>query len=374
MAVETNYQVLYVDGDIPTTPIRLGQLVMDGTVLKRCTALSPLTYTAITAGGGSPPGGSNFQLQFNDAGAFNGFSNGTAGEILTSNGAGSPPSFQPAPGGGSIWTYTATDRLVSINAGASQSGQRVILAGQGAGASSNTNDLIVLGNAAYGAGATNTDLSGTVVIGSNAAGALVNAATGAASRNVANVVIGQNAAQLSVNMGSCVVIGRNAASSYVGGAAANGAAQASVIIGTDAIGLMNGTTGLENPPSNSVVLGFRSAYGTGGPFYSIADSVVIGNRAMEATGGLVAGAGQGTSSSVIIGNQAGTNVGSLGGANNNVIVGANAGTSITSGNTNTLVGATSQAGASGSRNAFFGYGAGSGASGSDNVAIGHQGP
>jgi hypothetical protein len=108
MAVETNYQVLYVDGDIPTTPIRLGQLVMDGTVLKRCTALSPLTYTAITAGGGSPPGGSNFQLQFNDAGAFNGFSNGTAGQILTSNGAGSAPSFQTLVGGGGKYVRGAT--------------------------------------------------------------------------------------------------------------------------------------------------------------------------------------------------------------------------------------------------------------------------
>jgi hypothetical protein len=108
MGVETNYQVLYVDGDIPTTPIRLGQLVMDGTVLKRCTSLSPLTYTAIAAGGGSPPGGSNAQLQYNDAGTFNGFSNGTAGQILTSNGAGSPPSFQAAPGGAVRYVRGAT--------------------------------------------------------------------------------------------------------------------------------------------------------------------------------------------------------------------------------------------------------------------------
>jgi hypothetical protein len=107
MGVETNYQVLYVDGDIPTTPIRLGQLVMDGTVLKRCTALSPLTYTAVGGGGGSP-GGSNFQLQYNDAGTFNGFTNGTAGWVLTSNGAGSAPSFQAPTGGGTYYKQLAS--------------------------------------------------------------------------------------------------------------------------------------------------------------------------------------------------------------------------------------------------------------------------
>jgi hypothetical protein len=108
MGVETDFQVLYVDGDIPTTPIRLGQLVMDGTVLKRCTSLSPLTYTAIASGGGSPPGGLANQLQYNDAGTFNGFSNGTAGQILTSNGAGAPPSFQAAPGGSVRYVRGAT--------------------------------------------------------------------------------------------------------------------------------------------------------------------------------------------------------------------------------------------------------------------------
>jgi hypothetical protein len=46
------------------------------------------------------PGGSNTQMQFNDNGSFGAISNGTAGQILTSNGAGSTPTFQAAPGGG----------------------------------------------------------------------------------------------------------------------------------------------------------------------------------------------------------------------------------------------------------------------------------
>jgi hypothetical protein len=39
-------------------------------------------------------------MQFNDNGSFGAISNGTAGQILTSNGAGSTPTFQAAPGGG----------------------------------------------------------------------------------------------------------------------------------------------------------------------------------------------------------------------------------------------------------------------------------
>jgi len=46
------------------------------------------------------PGGSNTNMQFNDNGSFGGISNGTAGQVLTSNGAGSTPTFQAAPAGG----------------------------------------------------------------------------------------------------------------------------------------------------------------------------------------------------------------------------------------------------------------------------------
>jgi len=46
------------------------------------------------------PGGSNTQMQFNDNGSFGGISNGTAGQVLTSNGAGSNPTFQAAAAGG----------------------------------------------------------------------------------------------------------------------------------------------------------------------------------------------------------------------------------------------------------------------------------
>ena len=44
------------------------------------------------------PGGSNYQVQYNNNSAFGGISNGTAGYVLTSNGAGATPSFQANAG------------------------------------------------------------------------------------------------------------------------------------------------------------------------------------------------------------------------------------------------------------------------------------
>jgi len=50
-------------------------------------------------GGGSPvtPGGSTGAIQYNNAGAFDGLADGTAGQVLTSGGAGSPPAWAAAP-------------------------------------------------------------------------------------------------------------------------------------------------------------------------------------------------------------------------------------------------------------------------------------
>jgi hypothetical protein len=41
MAVDTDKQVLYVAGDLPVSPLRIGQLAVDSGVLKACTALGP---------------------------------------------------------------------------------------------------------------------------------------------------------------------------------------------------------------------------------------------------------------------------------------------------------------------------------------------
>lgn len=50
-------------------------------------------------GGGGTPGGSTNQVQINNAGAFGGVTNGTSGQVLTSNGTSSAPTFQASAGG-----------------------------------------------------------------------------------------------------------------------------------------------------------------------------------------------------------------------------------------------------------------------------------
>lgn len=57
MSASVDYAVLYTDV-LPTTPIRLGQLVVDESeadpadMLKYCSSLSPVTYTSVIGGGG----------------------------------------------------------------------------------------------------------------------------------------------------------------------------------------------------------------------------------------------------------------------------------------------------------------------------------
>jgi hypothetical protein len=59
------------------------------------------------AGSGATPAGSTGQVQYNNAGAFGAISNGTSGQILTSAGSGSAPTWASPAGGGS-WTYLST--------------------------------------------------------------------------------------------------------------------------------------------------------------------------------------------------------------------------------------------------------------------------
>jgi hypothetical protein len=59
------------------------------------------TAGAACGSGSTSPGGSNKDIQYNNSGAFGGIAPGTSGTVLTSNGAGSTPSFQAAAGGSS---------------------------------------------------------------------------------------------------------------------------------------------------------------------------------------------------------------------------------------------------------------------------------
>jgi len=65
------------------------------------TNLSMSGTTLNATGGGGTPGGSDKDVQYNNAGAFGGITPGAAGTVLTSGGAGVTPTFAAAGGGGS---------------------------------------------------------------------------------------------------------------------------------------------------------------------------------------------------------------------------------------------------------------------------------
>ena len=69
-----------------------------GTGSKNYVIVDPSTTSVISAVPAATPGGSNYQVQYNNNGAFGAISNGTTGQILTSNGSGATPSFQANTG------------------------------------------------------------------------------------------------------------------------------------------------------------------------------------------------------------------------------------------------------------------------------------
>lgn len=191
-------------------------------------------------------------------------------------------------------TLRNTDRIVGLNAGVNQIGNRVFLACASAGANSTISDIVVIGNGALSAGVlddANHIYSGAVVLGSQAA---VNAGQLLYGWS-APTIIGGWAANAAVSLESNVVIGTNAARNLpqIG---------ASVIIGTDAVRGANGGGGVGMPRNVLIGIGVGmdltslSAMNTG----SIADSVVLGFNAYKY---LYANAGE-ASGNVLIGSNA----------------------------------------------------------------------
>lgn len=292
-----------------------------------------------------------------------------------------------------------TDQIVGLNAGINQTGARVFLAGQNAGANSTVSDLVVLGSGSLKAGITNADRAGTVVIGSTSLGALVGTAgisgpVTSVGYNNANIATGA-----AVSFSGIVMLGAGIAANYITG----GNFRDSILIGNkaaDQIGVANAGGGTidqcvligqevargnsAGDPRNltsSVIIGYRAALNhgtnTGG---QITTSVIIGSAAAQtlgatnlADGNVIIGAGAGSggltnaSNCTLIGTGAGGGTGAL---TDNTCVGANAG-SVLVGGKNTIVGSgiTSQ---QTSRNIFIGYQADNGApiTGSDVLIIG----
>lgn len=190
-----------------------------------------------------------------------------------------------------------TDRIVGLNAGTSQTGNRVFLAGLAAGTHTSGSDLIVIGDEALSAGtASNVNpANGIIAIGTNTFAAIN-------SNSVDDsVAIGLNAGQRlqrsgNGQSGAHVLIGPNAGA-YLA------ASSADVIIGDSAAQLSEGgNTGGGNPASLNVVIGYQAAQnvGTLGTVNSqLRSNVVIGANAAQ--GGGTLGNSAALNNSVIIG-------------------------------------------------------------------------
>ncbi len=253
----------------------------------------------------------------------------------------------------------AVGRIVGQDAGLGATGDRVFLAGLNAGRGSNTADLIVIGRSAFDSSVTDANANGSTLIGNNTGGALANFTTGQTPGAV--TIIGHNAAALMTHGASNVFLGDRILSSLVGGAANNNSMN--VVIGsrvgellTPAAPSFGGNvvvgarcfTGspANMAPLNSVVIGSEACRDSGVAGNSMDQCVVIGRRA-----GMVS---SGATNTLIGANCCATLSGTAN--SNNTVVGANASFA---GADNTSLGAEN-ASNGGAFNLFLGSGIGSG--------------
>lgn len=240
------------------------------------------------------PDGSNGQVQVNDNGAFGAISEGTSGQVLTSNGAGSAPTFQTASGGGADPVTSSLDIPNTKNITFESYfpvGDKNVVWGVNAGTS-----------------LTGTPI-GNILIGDRAGNAL--------TTSNGNVAIGKDALDACVNQNQNVAIGNAAAGEATSGQ--------NTVIGDGAGGAF--TTGQDN-----TFVG-RAAGFFGNP----SQTVAIGSTAMLTGGG---------------NNCAAVGYGALSGVsgNNNTGIGDRAGDNIGGGSNNTCIGHDSDPSTNGANN------------------------
>lgn len=209
--------------------------------------------------------------------------------------------------------------IVGITAGLDFNGARSFLSGSNAGNHSTLNDIIVLGDHALEAGPTDQTLNGTIVIGSQAAQALIQGDT----QGHPNTIIGFNAAKVLQFGGGMVVIGDNAAANVV--SAHSTPSDGSVVIGSHAAEFV-GNPSSSNPfITGNVIIGSQAAQGSNGGNPGaggvVSNSVVIGQGAAQAAGSLNGGVGM--NACIVIGLQAGATMGSVGANSGIILVGTN---------------------------------------------------
>jgi hypothetical protein len=258
-----------------------------------------------------------------------------------------------------------TDQIVGITAGQSQTGARVFLAGQSAGAHSTISDFIAIGDAAASGVAVDAALSGTTVIGSKSLSTLAN--TSASLTTGAPVTaLGFNIAPLATSLSGSVLIGDHVAAGFNGGVGAGALGiDSCVMIGSQVYLYPNAVVSQASSPTLSVIIGYQAyqgigAHNAGNGMAACASNVVIGAQACANVGNAQA-TGTGITTAVVIGAAAGAQMGNSNGAQpfGDVVIGQAAAIDYVTGSNNVFIGAgNSTIGVSGnvSNNTAIGYG------------------
>lgn len=279
----------------------------------------------------------------------------------------------------------ATDRLLASNAngGGNPLATHLIFFGEDAGQNNTVNDLIAMGAFAADGGIVDSLIAGTIAVGVSALSSLT---TGGATGTdaTANIVIGSHAAETTTRMGACVVIGTDALRTWENAGA--GYPLRSVIIGCGALELVDGSGSI----GDNVMIGYNCGRrGPNGASQGFTNNVFIGAETGsnatntisgsvfigQSAGNTFSSGGTGTSGNTAIGEEC-LNSTSFG--SNNTAVGrtislVSSGTTTADWSSNTLLGAAISC--RGAQNVIIGFEAGlptSGANNYGNIIIGHD--
>ena len=255
------------------------------------------------------PAGTTGQVQVNSSGVFGAISEGTSGQVLTSNGAGAAPTFQAAPGidtSGSAW---------------SASGDTVFLQSTGQNNPTDYSNSIVLNSGSV-------KLDGNYPTGINNVAMGNGAGQGFSSGALGNTLIGNIAGQNVSTGDNNTAIGTQALRQTN--------LNSNTAVGSQALELNNQTQNTAvghlamsagSSGQDCVAIGYRALNNNNSNF-----NTAVGKDALRSMGG------SGVENCAL-----GTNAGgNLASGNSNIFIGRNCGTVLTSGGNNILIGKGAQ--------------------------------
>lgn len=167
------------------------------------------------------------------------------------------------------------DRIVGLNAGTTQTGNNVFLAGQEAGLDSTSSGLIVIGHLSGNGAIVNAP--NTIIIGVESGQSIVQSRTdGVYLAADAGIVIGYNCLNKTSSVNGSIVIGSNnfGQLSPAGSSVNYQGIQNSIVLGS---AIMNGANALAstNPISSSVIIGY--GFNANNTFFAgVGNCVIIG--------------------------------------------------------------------------------------------------